>query len=228
MKTFINKTSLGLLAAICMVAVLASSCKKDDLPPVVTGDAKIKVVNAVSGSVDQDFFQGSTKLTTTAVAYGSASNYLTVKGGTRFTLAFKDATTGTTRASFDANLSPNVSYTAFYSTDASGAGQIIGLNDDNAAPATGKAKIRFMNIAYNTPLNIIVTGGSPIINNLQYGYVSAYNLIDANAAGLTVSAVGGTATSVIPGATFESGKVYTVWVDGSITTTITAHVITHN
>lgn len=227
MKTFINKTSTGLLAAIFMVAVLASSCKKNDDPVVVTGEAKIKVVNAVPLSADQDFFQGGTKLTTTAIAYGNSSDYLTVKAGTKYTLAFKDVTTGTTKATFDANLSPNASYTAFYSTDGSGAGQIIGLNDDNTAPVSGKAKVRFMNIAFNTALNMTVTGGTALISKLQYNYVSAYNLVDATA-GLTLTAEGSAATSVITPGSFVSGKVYTVWIDKIDATTITYHTILHN
>ncbi len=229
MKTFMNRTSSGLLAAVCMVAVLVSSCKKNDDPVVVSGDAKIKVVNAVQGSNAQDFYQGSTKLTTTALAYGDASDYFTVKAGSS-TISFKDATTATLKASANVGMNTNGSYTAFYYTDASGAGQITGFGDDNTAPASGKAKVRFMNLgsAFNNSVNIIISGGSALINGLQYGNVSAYNLIDANVNALTVSIVGSGTTTVIPASTFQSGKVYTVWFDAANSTTANYHVILHN
>ncbi|MEE1944116.1 DUF4397 domain-containing protein [Pedobacter sp. KR3-3] len=222
-----NKTSSGLLVAICMVAVLLSSCKKNDTPVIATGDAKIKVVNTVSNSNAQDFYQGNNKLTSTPVAYGESSDYLKASGGVSNVVSFRDKDGGPTKASYSTSLTPNVAYTVFYFSDPSGTSQIIGLDDDNTAPATGKAKIRFMNIVYNNTLNIAVTGGNAVMNPLQYGYVSNYNLVDAGVS-LTISAVGGTTTAVIPTTAFESGKVYTVWIDGSISTSIVAHIVKHN
>lgn len=229
MKTFINKTSSGLLAAICMVTVLVSSCSKNKEPEIVIGNANIKVVNAAQNSTPQDFYQGSTKLSTTAVAYGEASAYLTAKAGSS-TISFKNTTTTTTTASLNVGMNNDFSYTAFYYLDGSGNAQITGFTDDNSAPPAGKAKVRFMNLGgtFNNAVNIVITGGTPLTSGLQYGYVSAYSAIDANTNSLTVNVVGSATTTVIPAATFQAGKVYTIWFDAANSTTANFHVITHN
>lgn len=227
MKTFFNKKLVGTLTMLAMFTILVSSCKKDDtVEPIVYGDASIRVANTVSGSSAQDFYQGTSKLSTTAIAYGEASAYLKIKAGNS-TISFKNATTATTTATQNIGAETNSSYTAFYLTSASGSGQIIGFQDDTTAPASGKVKVRFVNVssAFNNNLNINITGGAALTSGLQYSYASVYNTIDATAT-LSVQVIGST-TVAIP-TVFQSGKIYTIWFDATSSTSANAHVIAQN
>jgi hypothetical protein len=229
MKTFYKKQSV-VLAMFCLVATLVSSCKKDDPEVVVYGDAKLRVVNTVPGSAAQDFYQNDTKVSTTPIAYGSSSSYLTVKGGNS-TVHFKNTGTATINASSGVGLNTNEVFTVFYYTDASGSGKITGFPDDNTTPAASKARVRFVNfgLGFNNTVNISYAGtaGASITTGLAYGYVSNYNSVDANT-NLAVFVQGATVPTVIPGSNFEAGKIYTVWFDAASATTANYHVVQQN
>ncbi|TKC10027.1 DUF4397 domain-containing protein [Pedobacter polaris] len=230
MKTLTNKKPALLLMVISMFAILISSCKKDDDPaPIVYGDAKISVTNTASGSNAQDFYQGDTKLTTTAVAYTETSPYLTVKAGNSV-LSFKNTGSTTNTASISVGLDTDASYTVFYYTNLAGTGLITGAGNDNIPPATGKVKVRFANFgaALNNTLNIGVTGGANLVTGLGFGNITnTYFTIDANL-GLDFTVLNSGITVQIPSSNFVSGKIYTVWFDTNIATTAKFHVIQEN
>jgi hypothetical protein len=227
MKTIFNKTSAIILTMICMIALM-SSCKKNNDDVIVEGTANLRVVNSVQGSSSQDFYQRDAKLTTSAVAYGESSGYLTAQSGAS-AISFRN--TGSTSANATANvgIKANASYTVFYYTNAAGAAQINGYEDDNSAPASGKSKVRFVNVgsALTNSINVVATGGAALTTGLTFGYSSSYSTIDANTA-LSASILGSATSTVIPGTTFQSGKIYTIWFDASSTTTANYHVIVQN
>lgn len=228
MKFFTNRKSASILTMFVILLAVTSSCKKDNDPVIVQGDAKVRVVNAVQGSNPQDFYQGDTKITTTAVAYGESSSYLTVKSGTS-TISFKNTSSTTTTASSNVSIALNANVTVFYYTDGSGAIKVDGIADDNTTPATGKARVRFINLGASlaNAINIFSTNSTALINGLNFQNSSAYTSIDANTS-LTASVVGSTAVASIPGSTFQAGKVYTIWFDAATTTSVNYHVIVQN
>ncbi|MES2418654.1 MAG: DUF4397 domain-containing protein [Bacteroidota bacterium] len=228
MKTIINKRTFQLTGVILMISVLFAACKKNNDEVVVNGEAKIKAVNTVQGSDSQDFYQNDTKLNTNAVAYAQSTEYLTVKGGVS-SLFFKATGTQNVSASVNAGLANDASYTVFYYSDASGSGQIKGYEDDNTAPTSSKAKVRFINLgsALNNTINVNVAGGSTILTGLSYGNISAYSNIDANV-DLSLTVLGSVTTTVIPGSSFQAGKIYTVWFDAANATTAQYHVVAQN
>lgn len=228
MKTIFNKKSAVILTVICMIAIVISSCKKNNNDIIVEGNANLRVVNSVQGSNAQDFYQRDTKLTTTAVAYGESSSFLTAQAGAS-TISFRNTGSTTANATANVGIKTNASYTVFYYTNAAGTAQINGYEEDNTAPASGKSKVRFVNVgsALNNALNVSVTGGASLTTGLTFGYASAYSTIDANTA-LSASLVGSATSTVIPSATFASGKIYTIWFDAASTTTANYHVIVQN
>ncbi|RYF13024.1 MAG: DUF4397 domain-containing protein [Flavobacteriales bacterium] len=227
---FINNLKTNTLIAIIGISLISlSSCKKDNVnnDPIEFGDAKLKVVNAVQGSASQDFYQGDTKLSTTPIAFGESSPYLTVKAGNSV-ISYRNTGTTTATATSSLGVYTNDSYTIFYVSSATGAGSIVGFPDDLVAPATGKAKLRFVNLgaALNNTINVSLAGGTALVTGLQYGRSTTYGVIDANTA-LTANVLG-SATISIPGSTFQSGKIYTIWFDAASTTTINYHVVEQN
>ncbi len=228
MKTLLNtKTKFLILMAVTLLGL--SSCKKIKQEEPVIGDAKMRVINTVSGSGGQDVYQNDTKISTSPIGYGQHTEYLTIKGGVSSTIFLKNQGTQVVSASTIASPYANVSYTLFYYSNATGGGSFTGFADDNTAVAAGKARVRFMNLGsiLSNYINVNVTGGNAIISGLAYGYLSAYNTIDANTS-LTVNVIGATETKVIPGAEFESGKIYTVWFDAANTNMVNYHVVAQN
>jgi len=229
MKTIINKKSKIIFTMMCVGAILISSCKKDNQEPIVYGDASIRIVNTVSGSSGQDFYQGDTKISTTAVAYGTASSsYYTVKGGPT-KLSFTNTGSTTVTASANVQIEEAAFYTVFYYTSSSGSNEITGYKDDNSAPAAGKARVRFLNLgfSFNNSLNVTyVSNGTVIAGGLGLG-ISAYYSVDPGT-DLGITVIGSPVTGVISGSNFVAGKIYTVWFDAITATTANYHVVAQN
>ncbi len=229
MKTF-NKKSSILLAMLFVGTIVISSCKKDDPEVVTYGNANIRVANAVVGSSAQDFYQADAKLSTSSIAYGGYSNYITVKAGAS-TVSFRNTGSTTTSASSAIGIDTDASYTAFLYSNMNGASSITGFQDDPTAPPTGKARVRFLNLgaSFTNTINVAYTGttGASLTTGLAYLYVSAYNNIDPST-DLSVTVQGSATSVVIPGSNFVAGKIYTVWFDAASTVTANYHVIVQN
>ncbi|TKC02487.1 DUF4397 domain-containing protein [Pedobacter cryotolerans] len=233
MKTFINKKRAFVLIALSAFAVLLSSCKKDveqEIEPIEYGNAKMSVTNTVSGSNAQDFYQNDTKLTTAAVAYAQTSPYLTLKAGNSV-ISFRNAGSTAVSVALQAILNTDLSYTVFYYVDQSGTARMNGFSDDQTAPAAGKIKVRFVNLApaLNNTLNVSLADNTALVNGLSFGNANTngYLVLDATAA-LQVSVVNSGISVPIPATNFTSGKIYTIWFDAATTTTAKFHVIQQN
>lgn len=228
MKTILNMKLAKIFTLAGLLAVSFSSCKKDDDYVEVTGDAKIRLVNTVQGSSPQDVYQNDTKLST-GLAYGQNTDYLTIVGGTGTSITLKNTGTQTVTATTLAAAQVGASYTAFYYTNGSGGATITGFADDTTLPAAGKVRIRFVNLGttFINNINVNLTNGTLVAGGLAAGYVSVYNVVDANTA-LNVTVVGSTDVKVIPATEFQSGKIYTVWFDAASNTMANYHVIAQN
>ena len=119
LNTFIMKinsrlSATPILSLLTILTLTFTSCKKDNSvnEPVVYGDASLKVVNTVQGSLAQDFFQNDTKISTTPVAYGEATGYLTIKAGNS-TISYKNTGSTTVNATAGLGLNTNDSFTVF-------------------------------------------------------------------------------------------------------------------
>lgn len=229
MKIF-NTKSISFLAITALTSVLLlTSCAKNDDYVEVIGEANIKVVNTVQGSDSQDFYQNDKKLSTAPIAYGESSTYLTIIAGTASSISLKSNISSTVSASNLLAAQVGAKYTLFYYSGLTGGGVISGLQNDIAAPAAGKIKVRFLNLGatlLNT-LTLETSAGTSLVNGLAFNFASQYNTIDDNL-GVNVK-VGGEANVVaIPNSVFQTGKNYTVWFDAANPTTPKYHVVLEN
>jgi hypothetical protein len=91
------------------------------------------------------------------------------------------------------------------------------LTDNNAAPAAGKAHVRFVHASPDAPaVDIAVAGGGPVLfNNVAFKGVGDYLPVDAGSYDLDVR-VSGTETVAlkVQGLGLEAGTVYTVFAMG--------------
>ncbi|MES2807330.1 MAG: hypothetical protein V4619_01810 [Bacteroidota bacterium] len=277
--------------ATCLI-VLSTACKKTEYldtdnserPPL---SAKVKLVNALTISVPLNFLDFTRQINTTVVTRNTATGYL----DTQFGKVQYNTTEGTNtsykssyvfggsanfvqetdKASFSG---PNGPIATYYHTlftvdkrkpsklNPGNRDSLILVYDDLAAPAAGKAKIRFANFSTDAPnLNFNIAGGASIFTNVGYGSFGDQTVLTYDATGKGPATIAGlswktlgpfkeinavtagifeirntTTNAIIPitgttlnSATFQDGKIYTVFINGTVAAgTISATIIPHN
>ncbi|PWH19569.1 MAG: cell wall anchor [Ardenticatenia bacterium] len=91
------------------------------------------------------------------------------------------------------------------------------LEDNNNAPAPGKAHVRFVHASPDAPaVDIAVAGGGPVLfSNIAFKQASQYLPVDAGAYNLEVRLAGtNTVALSVPGVRLEDGTVYTIFAMG--------------
>ncbi|MFD0941860.1 DUF4397 domain-containing protein [Pedobacter boryungensis] len=203
------------------------SCKKDIAisNKVVTGEAKVKLVNASHTTSAVDFYLDNVKVNTQSLAYGEGSNYFKVSSGT------KNASFANTdeNASAKVIFVPTFSYTSFYVEDKSNKGEVLTFEDNLGTTAIGKANVRFINLSpyFSNAVNVNLTGNVLLINSLPFKEASDYFSIDPTI-DLRISILGVGGFKVLSGAEFEAGKIYTIWFSGTSNSNLTINKITYN
>lgn len=224
------------IASSGIMILLASCSKKNEPQPEPVGEAKVKYVNAVDGSLAQDFQVNGVKKNTAPVAYGNASEYFVITSGSNV-FKFFDAGTATLKAESQPYSIPiAINASVFYLQAPGGQFGVVAIGDNMVAPAAGKAKVRFINInkfaAVSSSISVTIVGETtPLIPTLTH-------LLDPNS-------LGSDYFSVDPGVKFKfaatgvtdapelnagivAGKNYTIWIDGSSASNLTGHVILQN
>lgn len=221
-----SKAWVAFVIAGAGLMISIASCKKSDPTPEPVGEARVRYVNAVEGSASQELYVNNDKKTTSAVSYGNNSDYLVFTSGTN-TFASADAGATTANASAQGGVQIGTYLTALYYKTSDGT-LALGVFADDLTTASGKAKVRFVNINGFLANNIAVavTGGANLIPSVGYASLSNYIQVDAGTK-FTLSAAGVVTAPVVDGA-LQAGKNYTIWVDGSSATELRGHVILQN
>ena len=225
MKTIFDSKPLKSLSlfAFMLLALAFSSCTKDKSSNISTS-AYVQVTNSASASLPQDFFLDNSKVTASAVAYGSSSAFLTTTPGDHQG-QFK--TTGTTvvNATSSLSLTAGKYYSVFYADG----GSSTAVQDDRTSPQTGKARIRFINLssALSSNVDFGAMGGATLASNLAYKAASTYYDVDP-ATAYSLYATGSTSAILSIPATIQAGHIYTIYVSGTTAATLSFHVINEN
>jgi LPXTG-motif cell wall-anchored protein len=91
------------------------------------------------------------------------------------------------------------------------------LVDNNAAPAAGKAHVRFVHASPDAPaVDIAVAGGGPVLfSNIAFKGVGDYLPVDAGTYDLEVRLAGTETVALsVPGVALNDGTVYTIFAMG--------------
>lgn len=225
----------GLITGLLVAVMLVTSCSKDDNELVISGEAKVMIVNGASGSQAQDFYLDNTKVNSEAVAYSQNTAYLTTAAGNGRKAEFKNS--GSTNVNFTGylDLAPNENYTIFYTGKADGSGNSsAAFKDDKSSPSPNKAKLRFVNLAEGlASANLLVTGGAVFASNVAFGTASNFSEVDPGTFTLQTVLASSTSTSAnLSSFTLQAGKIYTIYTSGSLTgsaqTAISAKMLVHN
>ena len=180
--------------------------------------ARLRVVHASpdAGNVDV-VIDGKTVLTD--VPYANASDYLTVKAGTR---RIEVRPTGTTTDAIDSTVSfsshsdSTVLAEGFATVSPSTIAAVV-LTDDNSDPLSGKAKVRVIHAApsagnvdvYVVPPGTNITTVSPTLSNVPFQAASAYLSVDPGTYEVVVTPAGiNTVIAIdVPDFTIAAGQI---------------------
>lgn len=90
------------------------------------------------------------------------------------------------------------------------------LQDDNRAPAAGKAKVRFVHASPDAPnVDIAVAGGPVLFPNVAFRGVAGYSEVDAGTYNLEVRAAGtNTVALAVPNVALQPGQIVTIFAAG--------------
>ena len=226
MKIFTKRVSSYYLFLFIATSTILFSCSKTDPDVIVQGQSKLKVVNAVQTETKQDVFIDNERLTTSALAFGEASDYVKIPSGNR-SLSY----VGTNNTNTNGNLSftPSITYSTFLVADRNGNREIISYEDNLSNADMSTAKIRILNLTPNftTGINISIQSGSPFVNALLFKEASNYFNLEAGA-DLRCNVVGSGSIKIVSASQLIPGKIYSIWFSGLTAATLTAHVIADN
>jgi len=220
-----KKILVALAGFVCSIAFLVACKKNSDNAP--QQDARVLLVNASPGdSAAYDFYFNDTKFNTQALNYPSNSGYISLKPG-NYTVKVAAVNTINPLASGSYGINAGKSYSVFsYDTLLSGKIKVFATEDDLAAPAAGKSKVRFFHLS---PVNLavdILANDSVVFANRSYADNVANNskgaFISVNAGVYTVKVRLAGSSSAIPplltlnNISFSDGLIYTIFGKGTI------------
>lgn len=225
-KFLFNSLMAG--AAFLALATTLTSCKKDDVDE--SGSANLKVVNASSASLPQGFYVAGKTVVQAGLDFGDASDYIAANSGNNLELQFRNEGSSAAYASGRFDLSRNGSYTVFVAGDGQSARVKI-FGDDLSAPASGKAKVRFIHLSDGAPSNVDFRSSATanLAVNVGRDNASSYISLDPGVVSLQVFQTGqSTSLGTFNLTAFAAGRIYTVYVVGSAQNNIQVRQITHN
>ncbi|KQS37067.1 DUF4397 domain-containing protein [Pedobacter sp. Leaf194] len=216
MKTTLKnfKTTAKTIFALLAVTLFLSACKKDWGDSNSITVAGIGFVHASPGTGALDFIVDNQRANNREFKYTNDLGYFGAYPGTRlFGIAKKDSVKYLSTT--NVNLQSGFFYSAFV-IDVLPSPKILVIQDDLTAPATGKAKIRFINLSPDAPaLDLAVEGNATaLVTGKAYKETSPFISIDPAAAYTFQIKESNNVTATLPATKIEAGKIYTLWAKG--------------
>jgi hypothetical protein len=212
-----RKNVISMLALAMTAISLFTACKKDDdeTTTPVAGAGKLMAVHASPDAPGVDLLLDNTKINSAPVVFTNATGYIAVTAGTR---NVKVNVAGTTTTALNANVAiANGKNYSLFAIDSVSKLSALVIEDNLAAPASGKAHVRFIHLSPNAPAVDIAlaNGGAVVFGNKSFKDFTAFTPLDAGTYDLEVR-VAGTQTVALPlsGISLTAGKIYTVYAKG--------------
>jgi hypothetical protein len=215
LMTLLNHASKGLLAMFALTGTFVFSSCSDDDDTTVKPDATVKIINVLPDAGGVDVYNGTSKINSSTIAYGEATDYKNVADGDQ-TFEFKNGagnTILTAPLKFDGG---NYSLIATGTTDDNATTHIL-AKDDLGAPASGKAKIRFIHASTNGPAVNFLLNDSLLVANTAYKGATEFKEMAAGTYTIRLhNATNGEAVIAREGVVLQAGKIYTVLAQGLV------------
>lgn len=211
------KKTIQLFAVAALMATSFAACKKDETPtppPPAAPKAKVVFVHTcISANNLKVNINGTALASVTDLAFLATSGYKELDPVTGANVEFRFAgsngfLTGGTQT-FEANKFYTVIATGIVTSPA-----FVGLTDDLTAPASGKAKVRFVNLSVDSLSEDVYVGSTLLTTGLNYPNASSFYEVTAG----TQTAIMQDPANVPAGRNlsmdFVAGKIYTIMLTG--------------
>ena len=182
--------------------------------------SEFKFINASSAGSPLNVFVDGV-LTLANVPYAGVSSYQVTAAGTRNITVQSTSTPGADLLTIVTSFEP-ASDSSIVASGPAGDLRGLVLSDDNSPPASGRARIRFVNASPDLAAMDVYVNFVRQFGGVASNTASPYTELVADATGMTAYEfdfnVAGTSTPVLqlPGVTITTGKTYSVYVVGSV------------
>lgn len=208
------KRLLGILGAIGAIGMMGlfggTSASAEDM-------ARVRVVHASPDAPAVDVYADGNKVLSN-VPFKGSSDYLSVPAGPH---NFKVYAAGANPASDAAVIDADATLAAGKDYTIAAVGKVADIKpavfeDNNSAPAAGKAHVRVIHASPDAPaVDVAVKGGPVVFSNLAFPNAAGPSPVDAGTYDLEVRAAGTTTVALpINGLQLQAGKIYTVLAVG--------------
>ena len=218
MKTTFNSPlkfmAMLMIALTTVFSFSACSDDEDAATPAAAAAGKLMIIHASPDAPAVDLLLDGTKLNSSAVNYTDNTAYISAAAGTR---VLKVNVAGTSTTALQASLSvvSGKNYSVFAIDSVSNLSGLV-VEDNLAAPAAGKAHVRFIHLSPNAPaVDVAVDGGAIVFGDYIFKEASDFTPLDAGTYDLEVRVAGtpNVALDLDP-ITLTAGKIYTVYAKG--------------
>jgi Domain of unknown function (DUF4397) len=219
------------LGLICLLALTLASCVKSTGVTQSKPLAGLEVIDASPDAPQLNFFLGTTEINQTTLGLGDFTYYFSAYAGVN-TAGFYQAGTSTAIAQSNITLAATTYYTLFLA-NVKATPDFIFLKDSVYNPGSGNTAIRFVDASPDAPaVDLVIKGGTKIVQNYTYKNASAFIQIPLNEFGVDTLQVVQTGTSTVlatvPPKVFAANADYTVWLYGLANTSIPAEGLNAN
>ena len=203
-----RKAFYALMALATAVALFATTAVTFAAGP------RVRVAHASPDAPEVDVLVNGSPAST-ALAFKEISNYAPLDAGSYSVAVVPTGKTEPQVISATLNLAPDKDYTVV-AVNTLGNIEPLVLEDNNAAPAAGKAHVRFVHASPDAPaVDVAVKDGPVIFSNVPFKGVGDYAPVDAGTYNLEVRLAGtDTVALEVPNVTLNDGTVYTVFAMG--------------
>lgn len=178
--------------------------------------SRVKAVNAVPGSTPYNF-RSDGVLVFASVPYQAASDYVSTASGSRALRLEPANVPGSTAATLAATLAPARDHTVIAMGTAASP-HLTYFTDDNTAPGTGQARVRFANVrADGIAVDVRRSAGTAVttVTGIGPGIITPGTLVTGGEAQTIEFVAGGSVVASPGGVALEAGGVYTVYLFGT-------------
>ncbi len=200
--------------AVALTATIGCKKDKDETPPPPAATGKVALLNAAFGTDSINLFVDAKKSNTQLIGYGDSLNYLSTGVGDReFDIKKKD-NASIVKKTFKTEKDKNYSLLVTNAPEGDNF-ELLQVTDDLTAPATDKAKIRFIHLSPDADKLNLMSGDTKLAENISYKTASVYKEVEAKKTSFTI--VDPQANKTLLSLTdfdLVKGKIYTIWASG--------------
>lgn len=212
--TRINVLWRMLFLVIAMLSVILTACNDDEDPIAEIPVAYVSIYHAAPSGQALDVIVDDEQINAGPVEYTDRSGYLRFRTGTR-NLKFTPYNGDNILAEADVEFSQDVAYSVFVYELENEDLDILVANDDTSPPATGKTKIRFINLSPDAPALSLVAEqlDDPIFEDEVFEEATDFKELEAKVYSISIEGDGTTLMS-IDDVLLVEGRAYTILVRG--------------